>query len=80
MLLMTDQNQSHVVKAECFKLSTAMAAEIKTADSFDILYLDTWLFKQLLHGFVKVVTDISLPLPNKYKLKFDPNFEVRWLD
>ena len=29
MLLMAEQNQSHVVKAECFKLSTAMTAEKK---------------------------------------------------
>ena len=60
MLFMTEQNQSHVVKAECFKLSTAMAAEKKTVDSFDILYMDTWLcnscymdLSKLLHGFVK---------------------------
>ena len=29
----------------------------------------------LLHGFVKVVTCISRPLPNKTKLKFDQDFE-----
>ena len=48
MLFMTEQNQSHVVKAECFKLSTAMAAE-KTLLTALTFY--TWI-----HGFVSVVT------------------------
>ena len=34
-------------------------------------------FSELLHGFVKVGLCISLPLPNKTKLKFDQVCEAR---
>ena len=35
-------------------------------------------FLKLLHGFVKVVTWISCPLPNKTKLKFGQEFKTCW--
>ena len=40
-------------------------------------YMDLW---KLLHGFVKVVTCFSRPLPNETKLKFDQHLKlVDWL-
>ena len=48
---MPEQNNSHVVEAECFKLSPALTAEEKLLIALTPDTSDTWI-----HGVVTVVT------------------------